>query len=599
MIPFALRDWLGWLHPAASGRGVVLCPPWGFEALCTRRSLLELAERLAAAGLPCLRLDLPGTGDSLDPPPGTPLLDRWIEALLEAAALLEQRTAVCEIAFVGLRLGALLVAEAAARADGVARLALLAPPRAGRTYLRELRAFARLAGGDPADHGSAAGPEALVAGGFALDAATLAALARLDPFARRAPPAARILVLERPDGAAVAAARRAWERAGATIEVEPFLGYAELVRDPLLSRPPRAAFARLVAFLAEGAPPGPAGRSAFPAAPGEALLVGPTFVERTLRFGPGERLIGTLTEPSAGETGTERPALLILNTGAVPRSGPGRTAVELARRLAAEGVRSLRLDLGGLGDSAAGPGEAAVDIYRRAALAEVRAAVDLLASFGSDEVVAMGVCSGAFMAFHAALGDPRLVGLVLVNLPRFSWRPFHPLVFVRTRTLLALLGQPASWWWAARGRGDLLAALRILAERLGARLAAHLPSGLRRIAATVSGPGRGLRTLLRRGVRLLVVYAADDPAWATRERLLDFARGPPGRSGLEVRVVEGASHTFSDPVSRPLLVELVRSHLDHYRRERRGSAPVHRAGRPAGRSPETIGPVARPAARAE
>ncbi|MCL6608337.1 MAG: hypothetical protein K6T74_09620, partial [Geminicoccaceae bacterium] len=132
----------------------------------------------------------------------------------------------------------------------VARLALLAPPPSGRAHARELRALARLAGGGPADHGSAAGPDGIVAGGFALGAGTLAELARLDPFATPRPPAPRILILERPDGPPVAEGCRIWALAGATIEAEPLAGYGELMRDPLLSTPPRAAFARLVRFLA-------------------------------------------------------------------------------------------------------------------------------------------------------------------------------------------------------------------------------------------------------------------------------------------------------------------------------------------------------------
>ncbi|BCX17344.1 MAG: alpha/beta hydrolase [Geminicoccaceae bacterium] len=585
MIPLAARDWLGWLHPASGGRGVVLCPPWGFEALCVRRSFVELADALAAAGLPTLRLDLPGTGDALDPPPGTSLVGRWIEALLEAARLLRERSGAREVAFVGLRLGALLAAEAGGRTSGVACLALLAPPPSGRTYVRELRALARLAPGGPTDHGSAVGAEGIVAGGFALDAAALAELGRLDPLAARRPPAPRVLLFARPDGPPLAGALAAWVAAGARLEAEPFRGWSELMRDPLLATPPREAFARLVRFVAEGAPS--AGRTSVALAPlpKEAVLVSEGFVERTLRFGPEKRLVGTLTEPSPPRVAAERPALLILNTGATPRCGPGRVAVDLARTLAADGIRSLRIDLGGLGDSGAEPGANGVDIYRRGALAEVRAALDLLADRGAGRVVATGVCSGAFMAFHAALGDPRIVGAVLVNLPRFAWRPFHPVVFLPTRTLLALLVRPTSWSEALAGRGELLPAARVLIERIGGKLAGALPAPLRRLATLVSTPGRSLRALVDRGVRLLFLYGADDPSSAARDRLVGLAREPRFAGKVEVRVVEGAGHTFSDPASRRLLSELLRRQLDALRREGPGNSaadpPLKESVRPS------------------
>lgn len=597
MIPVAFAGCLGWLHPAAGARGVVLCPPWGFEALCVHRSLAETAEALASAGLPCLRLDLPATGESLDPPPGAPVLARWIDALLEAIACLRARTGIDEVALVGLRLGALLASAAASRSGGVARLALLAPPPAGRAYVRELRAWARLANGGPATQATG-GVDRLVAGGFALDEATLSALCELDPLAAAAPPAPRILILERPDAPSLAGAFGRWAGCGAGIELAPFEGYSELMRDPLLAEPPRAAIARLVRFLAEGSRVrAAAGRRA--EAPAEAVLEGPGFVQRTLTFGCGGRLVGTLTEPARGSCPADRPALLVLNTGATHRVGAGRSAVELTRALARDGVRSLRLDLGGIGDSALPPGERSGDIYRRGALAEVAAALDLLAERGSPRVVGLGVCSGAFMAFHAALADPRLVGLVLVNLPRFGWRPFHPLVFVRTRALLALLGRPAVWRRGLAGRGELWPALRVLGERLAVRLVVRLPRPIREAAAALSRPARAMRALLRRGVRLLVLYADDDPGLPLFERVVGGGHSRLRDGRLEVRVVEGAGHTFADPAARALLLELVRAHLglhaparaappaiQHRNVAPRAAAAVRAAGDP--RPPEPI-----------
>lgn len=555
----------------------MLCPPWGFESLCVHRSLLALAEGLAAVGLPCLRFDLPGTGDSLDPAPDLPLPHPWIAALFAAVDLLRTRTAARQVALVGLRLGALLVAEAALRLGGVERLVLLAPPASGRGFVRELRAWARLSGAGPIECGTAAANDGLVAGGFALDDRALAALARLDPFAAPVPPASRLLILERPDAPTSVALVRAWGLEGAVVEAGPFEGYTELMRDPLLSEPPRSTIDRVVRFLAEDAPAGTPRTVAAVGRAREAVLEGPGFVERTLRFGPDDRLVATLCEPALGPAVEDLPALLVLNTGATPRTGAGRSAVELARALALDGVRSLRLDLGGIGDSALPPGEPAGDIYRRGAIFEVRAALDLLEARGVRAVVGLGICSGAFMAFHAALADPRLVGLVLVNLPRFAWRPFHPLVFVRTRALLALLARPATWRRAFAGRDELVAAFRVLAERLAARAAGRLPRPLRRLLVAASWPARALRTLVERGVRLLVVYAADDPGLPIFDRLVDGARGSLMGGFLDIRVAEGVGHTFAEPAARGLLLGLVREQLDRHRPPRT-APPV--SGRP-------------------
>lgn len=573
-MPLAFSGCLGWLHPGRAGRAVVLCPPWGFEALCVHRSLLALAEALAAVGLPCLRFDLPGTGDSLDPAPEAPLPHHWIAALCASVDLLRRRTGARQVALVGLRLGGLLVAEAALRLGGLERLVLLAPPANGRAFSRELRAWARLSETGSTDSGSAAANDGLVAGGFALDGGALAALARLDPFASPVPPASRLLILERPDAPPIAGPVRAWRREGSVVEAGPFEGYTELMRDPLLSEPPRRTIDRVVRFLAEDAPAGTPRRAAAVGRAREAVLEGPGFVERTLRFGPDDRLVATLCEPTTEPVVADLPALLILNTGATPRTGAGRSAVELARVLARDGVRSLRLDLGGIGDSALPPDEAVGDIYRRGAILEVRAALDLLEARGARAVVALGVCSGAFMAFHAALVDPRLVGLVLVNLPRFAWRPFHPLVFVRTRALLALLARPATWWRALSGRGELVPALRVLAERLAARFVGRLPRPLRRLLVAAAWPAGALRRLVERGVRLLVVYAADDPGLPIFDRLVDGARGQLMGGRLDIRVVEGVGHTFAEPAARRLLLGSVREHLDRLGQPRATSMPA-------------------------
>ncbi|MBD0274240.1 MAG: hypothetical protein ICV73_20200, partial [Acetobacteraceae bacterium] len=48
MVPVALGGCFGWFHPAAAaaatGRGVVLCPPFGHEAICTGRGWRALAD---------------------------------------------------------------------------------------------------------------------------------------------------------------------------------------------------------------------------------------------------------------------------------------------------------------------------------------------------------------------------------------------------------------------------------------------------------------------------------------------------------------------------------------------------------------------------
>ena len=133
-----------WMHrpDAATGLGVVLCPPLGYEAVQAQRPLRHLGELLCGRGHHVLRLDYPGTGDSEGIDEGDSV-GGWVGSIIAAVA--ELRADGCgTIALYGLRSGALLAA-ACATAHHVEALVLHALPTSGRHFIRELRAFRRLA----------------------------------------------------------------------------------------------------------------------------------------------------------------------------------------------------------------------------------------------------------------------------------------------------------------------------------------------------------------------------------------------------------------------------------------------------------------------
>jgi pimeloyl-ACP methyl ester carboxylesterase len=95
--------------------GVLIVPPFGFEEVCCYRPLRLLARTFALAGMPTLRFDLPGAGDSSGEPLDPGLLEQWILSVDAAAAELRQVSGVEQVAAVGIHLGAMLAAVAAAR----------------------------------------------------------------------------------------------------------------------------------------------------------------------------------------------------------------------------------------------------------------------------------------------------------------------------------------------------------------------------------------------------------------------------------------------------------------------------------------------------
>src|SRR5690242_1473359 len=128
-------DLFGWLHRAAGDEkpapapalGLVICNPFGFEEVCAHRSLRHFAAAAAAAGVPALRFDYAGCGNSRGDEFQPDTLAAWIRSIHEAVERLKQATGVSRVCLLGLRLGASLAALAAALRNDVAAWIAIAP----------------------------------------------------------------------------------------------------------------------------------------------------------------------------------------------------------------------------------------------------------------------------------------------------------------------------------------------------------------------------------------------------------------------------------------------------------------------------------------
>lgn len=146
MTPFRFgpieRQLFGIFHPASGRRqpsqAVLLCNPFGQEAVRLHRFYKVLAERLARAGIHVLRFDYFGTGDaSGDDEQGD--LAGWCQDILAANQALQQRAMSQQTMWVGARLGGSLAAMASRQATQAPdKLVLWEPITDGAAYLREL-----------------------------------------------------------------------------------------------------------------------------------------------------------------------------------------------------------------------------------------------------------------------------------------------------------------------------------------------------------------------------------------------------------------------------------------------------------------------------
>jgi len=118
-------------------RGVVICQPWGQEYIRTHRALHQMAVRLSDAGIPVLKFDYFGTGDSNGEDTDF-AIDRSVQDIAAAIDQLRQRNSLEDIVLVGLRLGGTLAALAHEKYGSTSRLALWDPIVNGHLYLNEL-----------------------------------------------------------------------------------------------------------------------------------------------------------------------------------------------------------------------------------------------------------------------------------------------------------------------------------------------------------------------------------------------------------------------------------------------------------------------------
>ncbi|MDX7950588.1 alpha/beta fold hydrolase [Lichenihabitans sp. Uapishka_5] len=545
--PVSIGSLFGWLTPGHNGRGVIFCGTWGYEQHCAHRPWRELARRIAATGCTTLRFDYPGSGDS-----GDDTLEHegpWTKAIRHAVRYLRAVAAVDEVVLVGLRLGGTL-AVLVADDEPIDRMILLAPFATGKALIREATLQARMIDVLPDGSPMPATAGAVTAGGFALAPTVLTEIAGIDLMRRDHRPATHILLMGQDRGTLA----DRYRDLGATITTLPFPDLAHLCANALESRFSEATLATVAEHVARGLPsnrmPSFASRS-----PSEARIEGPHGFEEPVRFGPG--VVGVECHPLVKP---RDPVVLFLNMGLDVHSGPGRQTTQLARRLAGAGLRSLRMDLRGAGDSPDRP-DGRLPLYDLAALDDVRAAVDHIATRWGGPIIVAGTCNGAYLALHAICRDHRIAGAVLVNLYCFDWdlahggAPYSATAARSIATYLSLAGHGPAWRRVLGGRTPVLKIIRTLMRRLRDDMRRRFAAAFTRDRRAVRLPDR-IAAVRRRGAQLALLYSAGD--LGLTDLHVRFGRAPARLEktfGRPVRIVPGVDHAFNAMPAREALYE--------------------------------------------
>ena len=552
------EPFLGLLHGVAkiNGGAVLICPPFGWADVCSYRARRAWAEHLAREGHPTLRIDLPASGDSSGEPDDRDRLGSWSDAVATAAQWLLSVTDSPSVAAIGIGLGGLVLCKALAERAPIDEIVLWGTPSRGKTLVRELRALARMESPQLAVAGEREAvlpaDDSVEVGGFPMSGETARTLDCLDvgELALAQPPR-RALLIGRDGLDADARLLEQLRDAGVDVGTAPGPGYGAMMAEPQEARSPHEVFATVAHWLdqAPANTPAPRASAAVPSSAAELELGEATVRERAMavEFGGG-RLFGILATPASAAPAPL--AAVILNAGAIRHIGPGRMWVEIARRWASRGVATLRLDLEGIGDADGDETRFSrlAELYVPEMVDQVLAALDVLEREAvAQRFVLVGLCSGSFWSFHAALRDRRVTAALMLNPQTLFWDAS----LETTRALRKAFLHRSSWLRLIRGQ---VKPARLV--RLVRRMPAGAAAGVRRVRMrraarlTDSDPlDLALAQLARDDKRAVFIFSGEEPL---RDELLREDRMRQLESEPQVRVeyIPGTDHTLRPPAAR-------------------------------------------------
>lgn len=545
--------------------GLVICNPFGFEEVCAHRSLGQLAQMAAGSGIATLRFDYAGCGNSSGSELDPDTLARWLASIHLAVDTLKQRSGVHHVVLLGLRLGASLAALAAAQRSDVCGVVAIAPVVQGRLYLRELRILAETTAGSAS--GAVGDQSGLESAGFLLTQEATDAIGVVDLRKMALKPAPNVLIVERDDMPVQAHWAEALNALKVNVRVAQWPGYRSMMVDPQSSQVPSEIFDGVISTLKEWAAAEDFHQIQLATLDlGEGPLtnsyVTGGFHERAIRINMDEgALVGVLTTPTG--SAISKKGVLLINSGSVHSIGPNRLWVRLARSWAARGIAVLRLDLSGLGDSPARIGRIENVVYSVDAGDDIAVAIRFMREQCQiEECHLLGLCSGAFHGFKAAVKGVPLSSTVLINPLTFFWELGKPLDGIKDYEVVAQaskykrqLFSMAPWRKLLGGKLDLSYLLAFAARKLETALRSRLEAVARLLHIPLKQDlARELLIASQTGAQHFI-FAVGDPG-------IELLRSQGKRSlarlisekKVTIDFVPDADHTFTRQEARDRLV---------------------------------------------
>jgi pimeloyl-ACP methyl ester carboxylesterase len=251
-----------------------------------------------------------------------------------------------------------------------------------------------------------------------------------------------------------------------------------------------------------------------------------------------------------------RPGILFLSGLLAPRAGIGDSMVYWADSLADCGYKCFRVDLPGTCDSDGEPPAELLNFINSGSYEAITVEImnQIVLRFDLTSVHLVGHCSGTVTALFAASSSVHCRGLILLE-PYFH---LPPPVATKTREAL-------SDWAASNRLGGILSNLLDLLKAIRLRL--------RRTEL----PGNANLPLLKRwkrlasaGLPILMLKVPGAKAVGAKPRRGGFdylayvLRFGGNRGRVDVKVIEGAGHSFADPAGRSAVRRYIESWMNEY-----------------------------------
>jgi pimeloyl-ACP methyl ester carboxylesterase len=585
------RELFGLYHePAVPGcdLAILLCNPFGYEAMVTHRSYLRLANELQRRGFPVLRFDYHGCGDSSGDDRDPDRMQAWLDSIHTALEELKALSGCAEFGMFGLRFGANLALTAAATRADVRALALWGPFATGRAFLREEQTVHKLRPLDPKfDRPETRAPGEIETLGFAISAQTLASIEahNVAGLVEYKPRKALILTRDPPLQEQRVADRL--RDLGTEVTFGTGGGYPAMMNEFL---PPTETLEQVVAYFERMRSPAASGNAAAlkrlslqtTSEVGPSAQIPSGVREHAAHFGPRNELFGVVTYAAREREASSKPTVLLLSGGVNPHVGQNRMYTRWARLWAAAGYTSLRFDLAGFGDGGEAHGGGDGKLHCPESVGDVRAAMDFMGQHcGSRSFAIVGLCSGALLGFHAALEDERIVSLGLLNWTRFMLDPStltsagsgvqdigNTAEHRRYQSLRYYFQKAAGgevWRRLMKGEIDARGIAQHFVRRAVGRVRSEVIfrlQGLRDDPTAGTEFALDFRRLAARKVSTCVVYNGDEPILDVfREKLGPHLSRLERSRNVRLELIDGTDHVFTPLWSQDHVFEIMTKHV--------------------------------------